>query len=66
LFIAARLGIPVSTHTVTGAIMGVDAARPASAVRWDIAQRIVIAWLITMPAAVLLAAAFYGIASVVP
>src|SRR5690348_3864085 len=51
LFMATGLGIPVSTtHTITGAIMGVGAARRASAVRWNVAQRIVIAWVITMPA----------------
>ena len=52
LFLATYLGIPVSTtHTITGAIVGVGAARRASAVRWNVAQRIVIAWVITMPAA---------------
>jgi inorganic phosphate transporter, PiT family len=66
LFMATGLGIPVSTtHTITGAIMGVGAARRASAVRWNVAQRIVIAWVITMPAAALVAATFYGLASLV-
>ncbi len=52
LFLATSLGIPVSTtHTITGSIVGVGAARRASAVRWNVAQRIVIAWVITMPAA---------------
>jgi PiT family inorganic phosphate transporter len=52
LFLATWLGIPVSTtHTITGSIVGVGAARRASAVRWNVAQRIVIAWVITMPAA---------------
>ena len=46
-----RLGIPVSTtHTITGAIMGVGAARRASAVRWGVAGNIVIAWFLTIPA----------------
>src|SRR5258705_11256532 len=63
-FLATGLGIPVSTtHTITGAIVGVGAARRASAVRWNVAQRIVIAWVITMPAAALIGAAFYGLAS---
>jgi inorganic phosphate transporter, PiT family len=66
LFIATGLGIPVSTtHTITGAIVGVGAARRASAVRWNVAQQIVIAWVITMPAAALVGAAFYGLASLI-
>jgi PiT family inorganic phosphate transporter len=52
LFLATGLGIPVSTtHTITGAIVGVGAARRTSAVRWNVAKDIVIAWVITMPAA---------------
>jgi PiT family inorganic phosphate transporter len=67
LFMATGLGIPVSTtHTITGAIVGVGAARRATAVRWSVAQEIVIAWVITMPAAAILGAAFYGVASVMP
>jgi PiT family inorganic phosphate transporter len=63
LFVATGLGIPVSTtHTITGAIVGVGAARRASAVRWNVAQEIVIAWVITMPAAGLMGALFYGLA----
>jgi PiT family inorganic phosphate transporter len=59
LFMATALGIPVSTtHTITGAIVGVGAARRASAVRWNIAQRIVVAWIVTMPAAAIMGAAF--------
>ena len=66
LFLATGLGIPVSTtHTITGAIVGVGAARRASAVRWNVAQRIVIAWVITMPAAALIGAVFYGLASLI-
>ena len=60
LFIATGLGVPVSTtHTITGAIVGVGAARRATAVRWSVAQRIVVAWVITMPAAGAIAAATY-------
>ncbi|MBV9570834.1 MAG: inorganic phosphate transporter [Alphaproteobacteria bacterium] len=66
LFLATGLGIPVSTtHTITGAIVGVGAARRASAVRWNVAQEIVIAWIITMPAAGLMGALFYGLAKLV-
>jgi PiT family inorganic phosphate transporter len=62
LFMATELGIPVSTtHTITGAIVGVGAARRVSAVRWHIAGSIVIAWIITMPAAGLIGAAFYAL-----
>jgi len=60
LFLATGLGVPVSTtHTITGAIVGVGAARRAAAVRWSVAQRIVIAWVITLPAAAGIAAATY-------
>ena len=66
LFLATGLGIPVSTtHTITGAIVGVGAARRASAVRWNVAQEIVLAWVITMPAAALVGAGFYALASLV-
>ncbi|TIP22959.1 MAG: inorganic phosphate transporter [Mesorhizobium sp.] len=62
LFGATWLGIPVSTtHTITGAIVGVGAARRISAVRWGIAGSIVIAWVVTMPATALIAACCYGI-----
>jgi inorganic phosphate transporter, PiT family len=62
LFGATWLGIPVSTtHTITGCIMGVGAARRASAVRWGVAGNIIIAWFITIPAAAAIAAATYGI-----
>jgi len=62
LFGATWLGIPVSTtHTITGCIMGVGAARRASAVRWGVAGNIIIAWFITIPAAGAIAAATYGI-----
>jgi PiT family inorganic phosphate transporter len=60
LFIATWLGVPVSTtHTITGAIVGVGAARRVSAVRWNIAGSIVWAWIFTIPAAALVAAATY-------
>jgi PiT family inorganic phosphate transporter len=57
LFGATWLGIPVSTtHTITGAIVGVGAARRVSAVRWNIASDVVTAWVLTLPAAALVAA----------
>jgi PiT family inorganic phosphate transporter len=60
LFSATWLGIPVSTtHTITGSIMGVGAARRASAVRWGVAGNIVIAWFITIPCAAAISAAAY-------
>ena len=60
LFGATWLGIPVSTtHTITGAIIGVGAARRVSAVRWSVAKDIVTAWIVTMPASGLIAAVFY-------
>ena len=60
LFGATWLGIPVSTtHTITGSIMGVGAARRASAVRWGVAGNIIIAWFITLPAAAAIAAGVY-------
>jgi inorganic phosphate transporter, PiT family len=64
LFAATYLGIPVSTtHTITGSIIGVGAARKVSAVRWNIAGSIVFAWIITIPASALLAAMFYVLAT---
>ncbi len=63
LFLATSMGVPVSTtHTITGSIMGVGAARRVSAVRWGVAQGIVMAWVITMPLAGLMAAGFYLLA----
>ena len=60
LFAATYLGIPVSTtHTVTGSVIGVGAARKVSAVRWNIAANIVIAWIVTLPASGLMAALCY-------
>jgi PiT family inorganic phosphate transporter len=62
LFSATWLGIPVSTtHTITGCIMGVGAARRLSAVRWGVAGNIVFAWIVTLPAAALFGALFYGL-----
>ena len=64
LFMATMGGIPVSTtHTITGAIVGVGASRRLSAVRWNIAGNIVIAWFITLPCAGLIAAGTYWLAS---
>ncbi len=60
LFLASSLGVPVSTtHTITGAIVGVGSAQRARAVRWGVAGNIVVAWIVTMPAAALIAAAAY-------
>jgi len=60
LFAATFLGIPVSTtHTITGAIIGVGAARRMAAVRWSVAGNIVVAWIVTIPAAGLIAAFSY-------
>jgi PiT family inorganic phosphate transporter len=61
LFGATYLGIPVSTtHTITGAIIGVGASRRLSAVRWSVANNIVIAWIITIPASAAIAALAYA------
>jgi len=60
LLTATQLGVPVSTtHAITGAIVGVGATRRLSAVRWGVARQIVWAWLLTIPAAFLIAAATY-------
>ena len=60
LFLATYFGIPVSTtHTITGAIIGVGAARKTAAVRWNVAGDVILAWIVTLPAAALLGAAFY-------
>src|SRR6201999_303132 len=62
LFTATYLGVPVSTtHTITGAIVGVGAARRTSAVRWGVARRIVVAWIVTMPMAGAVAALLYAL-----
>lgn len=63
LFAATWLGIPVSTtHTITGAIIGVGAARRVSAVRWGLAGNIVIAWIVTIPMTAAIAALCYALA----
>jgi len=60
LFMATILGIPVSTtHTITGAIVGVGATQRASAVRWGVAGNIIWAWILTIPATALIAALAY-------
>jgi PiT family inorganic phosphate transporter len=62
LFMASSLGIPVSTtHTITGAIVGVGSAQRVRAVRWGMAGNIVVAWIVTMPAAAIMAAIAYYI-----
>jgi len=64
LFTATHLGVPVSTtHTITGAIMGVGSIKRLSAVRWGVASRIIWAWLLTIPASALIAAATWWIVS---
>ncbi|HKX26755.1 MAG TPA: inorganic phosphate transporter [Blastocatellia bacterium] len=61
VILASRLGIPVSTtHTITGAIVGVGATKRLSAVRWGVAGRIVWAWILTVPMAALISALTYG------
>ena len=60
ILIATTTGVPVSTtHAITGAIVGVGATRRLSAVRWGVAGRIVWAWILTIPAAFLIAAGSY-------
>lgn len=60
VFSASLLGIPVSTtHTITGCVIGAGTARRASAVRWTVAQSVVVAWIITIPASALVGAFFY-------
>ena len=62
LFLATALGVPVSTtHTITGAIVGVGSVRRASAVRWGVAGNIVWAWIFTIPATAFVAGIFYWI-----
>ncbi len=58
--LATRLGYPLSTtHVISGAVLGAGSTRRLSAVRWGIAGNIVVAWFLTIPAAALVAAAFY-------
>src|SRR5512144_1602471 len=66
LFAATALGIPVSTtHTITGAIVGVGSTRKVSAVRWGVAGNIVWAWILTIPAAAFIAAVSWWVATLV-
>ncbi len=66
LFAATSLGVPVSTtHTITGSIIGVGAAKNVSAVRWAVAKEIVTAWILTIPAAGLLSALFYWVSGLI-
>jgi inorganic phosphate transporter, PiT family len=63
LFIASFFGIPVSTtHTITGAIMGVSSLRRITAVKWGVAGKIVWVWFLTIPAAAIISAGVYFIA----
>jgi PiT family inorganic phosphate transporter len=65
LFLATSLGIPVSTtHTITGAIVGVGSVRRAATVRWGLAGNIVWAWIFTIPASAFVAAVFYAVSLV--
>jgi len=60
LFLTTGFGIPVSTtQTVTGAIVGVGSVRRTSAVRWNVAKDIIIAWVLTMPASGAIGAVFF-------
>jgi PiT family inorganic phosphate transporter len=64
LFVASHFGVPVSTtHTITGAIIGVGAIKRISAVRWGVATQIIWAWVLTIPASGVIAAVTYLIAS---
>jgi PiT family inorganic phosphate transporter len=64
LFLATALGIPVSTtHTITGAIVGVGSVQRASAVRWGVAGTIVWAWILTIPASAMVAALAYWLSN---
>ncbi len=60
LYLATRLGYPVSTtHVVSGSVLGAGATKNLSAVRWGVAGNIVVAWVLTLPAAAIVAAALY-------
>jgi len=66
LYFATFLGVPVSTtHTITGAIVGVGSVQRASAVRWSVAGNIVWAWIVTIPASALMAAGAYYVSKLV-
>lgn len=67
LFMSSAMGIPVSTtHTITGAIMGVGSLKRLSAVKWSMAGKIVWAWIITIPAAALISAVSYYLIQFAP
>ncbi|HLF18825.1 MAG TPA: inorganic phosphate transporter [Candidatus Omnitrophota bacterium] len=67
LFISSGFGIPVSTtHTITGAIMGVGSVKRLGAVRWGIAQRIIMAWILTIPCSAAISASMYLLADRLP
>ncbi|MBP1667118.1 MAG: Low-affinity inorganic phosphate transporter 1, partial [Bacteroidetes bacterium] len=60
LFFATHFGIPVSTtHTITGAIMGVGARKGASSVKWGVTRKIFIAWIVTIPFSAIIGAIMY-------
>ena len=66
LFVSQYLGVPVSTtHTITGAIVGVGAVQRVSAVRWGIARRVVWAWILTIPMSAIVGAACYWVIALV-
>lgn len=66
VFAASLLGIPVSTtHTITGSIIGAGVARRASAVRWGVAQNVLVAWIITIPASAAVGATFYFLTTLI-
>lgn len=61
IFLATSLGVPVSTtHVITGAISGVGSANRLSAVRWGVTLNIVVAWVLTIPAAAIIAAILFS------
>jgi PiT family inorganic phosphate transporter len=67
LFATAQLGIPVSTtHTITGAVIGVGTTNRFSAVRWGLTGRVIYAWVLTIPGAALIAGLAYGMLTIVP
>jgi len=62
LYVSSALGVPVSTtHTITGSILGIGTIKKASSVKWMMAKSIIIAWIITIPAAAVISAFFYWI-----
>jgi len=67
LFGTAHFGIPVSTtHTITGAVIGVGATRRLSAVRWGLTRRVLVAWVLTLPGTALIAALTYWLLQLIP